>query len=50
MIYGYARAGTSRQTVDGNTIDAQRKTLEAVGAEAVYEETFTGMKKARQAE
>lgn len=47
MIYGYARAGTSNQDGGRNTIDAQRETLEAAGAEIVYEEAFTGIKKDR---
>lgn len=37
MIYGYARVST-----DGQTLDAQRETLTAAGAEKIYQEKVSG--------
>lgn len=42
MIYGYARVST-----DGQTLDAQRETLIAAGAEKVFAETASGAKSDR---
>ena len=39
MIVGYARVST-----DGQTLDAQRATLRATGAEKVFAEKVTGAK------
>lgn len=47
MVYGYARVSTQGQAKDGNSLDAQRKTLIDNGAEIVYEDTFTGTKEHR---
>ncbi len=42
MIYGYARVSTRLQATDGNSLEAQRKALEAAGAKKVFEEAYTG--------
>lgn len=42
MIYGYARVST-----DGQTLDAQRETLIAAGADKVFAETASGAKSDR---
>ena len=47
MIYGYARVSTKGQAKDGNGLDVQKASLEAAGAEEIYEEAFTGTKKDR---
>jgi len=47
VIYGYARVSTKGQARDGNGLDVQRASLEAAGAEIIYEEAFTGTKKER---
>ncbi len=47
MIYGYARVSTKGQAHDGNSLDAQEKILIENGAQVIYKESFTGMKKHR---
>lgn len=47
MIYGYARVSTQMQAKDGNSLEAQEKTLKENGAEVIYKEHFTGTKKER---
>ena len=47
MKYGYARVSTKGQAKDGNSLDAQDKTLRENGAEIVFFESFTGTKKHR---
>ena len=42
MIYGYARVSSRGQATDGNGLDVQRSQLVAAGAEAVFEDVFTG--------
>lgn len=43
MLYGYARVSTKGQQRDGNSIEAQTKSLKAAGCEKIYSESFTGM-------
>ena len=47
MKYGYARVSTKGQAKDGNSLEAQDKTLRESGAEIVFFESFTGTKKHR---
>lgn len=47
MVYGYARVSTQRQQTNGNSLEAQEKTLIENGAEVVYLDTFTGTKSHR---
>ena len=47
MIYGYARVSTKGQAKDGNSLEAQEKTLRDNGAQIIYLESFTGTKKDR---
>ena len=47
MIYGYARVSTKGQARDGNSLEQQRETLMAHGAEKVYVDSFTGTKMER---
>ena len=47
MIYGYARVSTKGQARDGNSLEAQEKTLREHGAEIIYKDSFTGTKKHR---
>lgn len=47
MVYGYARVSTKGQAKDGNSLEAQDKTLRENGAEIVFFESFTGTKKHR---
>ena len=42
MNYGYARVSTKGQAKDGNSLEAQEKSLRDSGAEIIYKETFTG--------
>lgn len=44
MIYGYARVSTKGQAKDGNSLEAQHKTLKEAGAETIYSDAFTGTK------
>ena len=44
MIYGYARVSTKGQAKDGNSLDAQERTLRENGAQEVYKDSFTGTK------
>lgn len=47
MIYGYARVSTKGQAKDGNSLEAQEKTLRDNGAQTIFRESFTGTKKDR---
>lgn len=47
MIYGYARVSSAGQANEGNSLEAQEKTLREHGATEVYREVFTGTKKHR---
>ena len=47
MIYGYARVSTKGQAKDGNSLEAQEKTLLEHGAKVIYKDSFTGTKKHR---
>lgn len=47
MIYGYARVSSAGQAKDGNSLEAQERTLRERGAVEVYREVFTGTKKHR---
>lgn len=47
MIYGYARVSTKKQAKDGNSLEAQEKTLVENGATKIYRESFTGTIKSR---
>lgn len=42
MIYGYARVSSAGQKKDGNSLEAQKTSLEAAGAQTIIEEQFTG--------
>ena len=42
MNYGYARVSTKGQAKDGNSLEAQEKSLRDSGAEIISKETFTG--------
>lgn len=44
MIRGYIRVSTKGQAKDGNSLDAQKQTLEQHGAERLYIDAFTGTK------
>ncbi len=44
MIYGYARVSTKGQAKDGNSLEAQEKTLKESGASEIYVDAFTGTK------
>lgn len=44
MIYGYSRVSTKGQAKDGNSLEAQHKTLKEAGAETIYSDAFTGTK------
>lgn len=44
MIYGYARVSTKHQATDGNSLEAQEKTLRENGAEIIFSDSFTGTK------
>lgn len=44
MIYGYARVSTKSQERDGNSLEAQEKTLRENGASVIYHDAFTGTK------
>lgn len=47
MIYGYARVSTKGQAKDGNSLEAQEKTLMEHGVKILYKDSFTGTKKHR---
>lgn len=47
MRYGYSRVSSRGQQRDGNSLEAQEKALREAGAEVIYTEAFTGMKKER---
>lgn len=49
MIYGYARVSSKGQDRYGNGLDVQEKQLRENGAERIFYESFTGMKKHRPA-
>ena len=42
MIYGYARVSTKTQAREGNSLEAQEKSLKISGAEVIYKDAFTG--------
>lgn len=42
MMYGYARVSTQGQAKDGNSLEAQEKTLREHGCTEIYKEAFTG--------
>ena len=44
MIYGYARVSTRGQMKDGNSLEAQEKTLRENGAEEIFMDSFSGTK------
>ena len=44
MVYGYARVSTQMQAKDGNSLEAQKRSLEENGAEEIYSDAFTGTK------
>lgn len=44
MKYGYARVSTYKQETEGNSLEAQKKSLQNAGAEIIISETFTGTK------
>ncbi len=46
MIYGYMRVSTAGQ-VKGNSLEEQKRVLEANGATVIYQDTFTGTKSSR---
>jgi len=44
MVYGYSRCSTVKQTVEGNSKEAQEKSLRDAGAAEIYHDSFTGTK------
>lgn len=44
MVYGYCRVSTQMQAKDGNSLEAQEKSLRENGAEEIYSDAFTGTK------
>ena len=42
MKYGYARVSTVTQASDGNSLEAQEKTLKEAGADVIYSDSCTG--------
>ena len=44
MVYEYARVSTQMQAKDGNSLEAQKRSLEENGAEEIYSDAFTGTK------
>ena len=42
MIFGYARVSTAGQGRDGNSLEDQRRALEAYGCQEIIEESFSG--------
>lgn len=49
MKYGYARVSTAGQRKDGNSLEDQRKKLQAAGAEDIVSDTYTGARMDRPA-
>ena len=47
MNYGYARVSTKLQAKDGNSLEVQEKALREAGAEIIYKDAYTGLKKER---
>lgn len=47
MIYGYARVSTKGQAKDGNSLEAQERSLREHGASVIYKDSFTGTKSHR---
>ena len=47
MVYGYARVSTKGQAKDGNSLEAQEKSLRDAGAKEIYMDVFTGTKSNR---
>lgn len=47
MKYGYARVSTVDQAKDGNSLEAQTKSLNEAGAEKIYYDVYTGTKMER---
>ena len=43
-VYGYARVSTHSQSKDGNSLEAQERTLRDAGAQVIFCEEFTGTK------
>ena len=41
MIYGYARVSTTCQGRDGNSLEDQRRALQAYGCQEIIEEAIT---------
>lgn len=41
-IYGYLRVSSRKQANDGNSLEAQKRDLEAAGAEVLYTDIYTG--------
>lgn len=47
MVYGYARVSTKGQAKDGNSLEAQERSLRDAGAKEIYTDVFTGTKSNR---
>lgn len=47
MTYGYARVSTRGQAKDGNSLEAQERSLREAGAEEIYADACTGTKTER---
>ena len=47
MTYGYARVSSKKQDKYGNSLEMQERQLSENGAEVIYKESFTGMKRYR---
>ena len=41
-VYGYLRVSSKGQARDGNSLEAQKRDLEAAGAEVLYTDIYTG--------
>ena len=44
MIYGYARVSTTKQAMNGNSLEDQTRLLTEAGAEKIVADSFTGTK------
>ena len=44
MIYGYARVSTTKQAMNGNSLEDQTRALTEAGAEKIVSDSFTGTK------
>ena len=44
MIYGYVRVSTKGHAKDGNSLEAQERTLKDAGETVIYSDAFTGTK------